>query len=637
MLARKLGLPQEELLELRRRAAAEDCDPCAEDESAPGKPIGQWEPHDLEVHPAGPAIDGHGSSASPQRLLPGYVRRAHDQVLTETVRDAGAGHSRLLVLVGASSTGKTRACWEAVQPLADEGWRLWHPFDPTRAQAALEDIQRVRPRTVLWLNEAQHYLGDIQMGARIAAAIHTLLTDPDHAPVLVLGTLWSEYHRQYTAMPPPGSPDPHSRVRELLAARTLLVPDAFDAEALHAAAALGRDGDRLLADALTRTGSHGRVAQDLAGAPELLRRYDYGTPAGRALLEAAMDARRLGAGLHLPQAFLTDAATGYLTDTDYADLNDNWAEAAIAELAQPVHGKQAPMRRATSRPPYRPPGDVPATAPGLAAGPFFRLADYLEQHGRAVRQRLCPPASFWHAAHIHLTNRDDLCKLGQAARDRYRLQWAHHLYRRAADAGSTEALTSLAEMRERAGDRKGAEALAQQAADIGYPDALLNLATVRESEGDLEGAEMLAQRLAGAGYTVAWLRWAIARQWTQNRNAVESSSRQAPDTDDLSALLSLSGLRKWVEDQEISEAFHRRTWDAHGPRNIPSLSALRILANNREEAQALARQLADAGHTKALHNLARIWEKAGSAHDFRAEVWWPHGLDPDGTPTRPWQ
>jgi hypothetical protein len=84
----------------------------------------------------------------------------------------------MLVLVGSSSTGKTRACWEAVQPLASEGWLLWHPFDPTRAEAALENLQNVRPRTVVWLNEAQHYLGDKQFGERIAAALHACSHNP---------------------------------------------------------------------------------------------------------------------------------------------------------------------------------------------------------------------------------------------------------------------------------------------------------------------------------------------------------------------------------------------------------------------------------------------------------------------------
>ncbi|MEU5002632.1 hypothetical protein [Streptomyces sp. NPDC021622] len=243
--------------------------------------------------------------------------------------------------MGGSSTGKTRACWEAVQPLSGK-WRLWHPFDPDRAEAALEDLHRVGPYTVVWLNEAQHYLGDPVSGGRIAAAVHHLLVSPERGPVLVLGTLWPEYEKQYTALPRPGAEDPYSRARELLAGRTLTVPDSFDAQALAAAAVLAEDGDRLMADALTRARTDGRVTQDLAGAPQLLNRYQNASPAAKAVLEGAMDARRLGIGLHLPQAFLTDAAIDYLDQSDYDQLTDDWAELAYAELARLVHGKQAP-------------------------------------------------------------------------------------------------------------------------------------------------------------------------------------------------------------------------------------------------------------------------------------------------------
>ncbi|MFD7556429.1 helix-turn-helix domain-containing protein [Streptomyces sp. NPDC059835] len=349
MLAHVLGLQDKELLELRRRATAapplgtEPAPGAAPGaEPGPGLPITEWGPHALEVHPAGPASSRQGPDAVAARL-PGYVRRSHDRVLAQAVRDAAQGQSRMVVLVGTSSTGKTRACWEAVQPLANDGWRLWHPFDPTRAEAALEDLKRVQPRTVVWLNEAQHYFGDSLAGERVAAGVHALLTHPRRAPVLVLGTLWPEYEHRYAALPAPGQPDPHSRVRELLAGRTFSVPGSFDADALHAAAALAKEGDQLLADALTRAGDHGQVTQDLAGAPELLRRFEHSTPAAKAVLEAAMDARRLGVGLHLPQTFLVDAATDYLSDSDYAELGNDWVEAAFAELARPVHGKQAPF------------------------------------------------------------------------------------------------------------------------------------------------------------------------------------------------------------------------------------------------------------------------------------------------------
>ncbi|MEV5778516.1 helix-turn-helix domain-containing protein [Streptomyces antimycoticus] len=200
-LADALKLPIQELLALQQAAADEAG---TAPTGGPGRPIGQWEPHDLEVHPAGPGRNGSRSDTSLGQVLPGYVARAHDEVLADAVGNAAAGHSGLVVLVGSSSTGKTRACWEAVQPLADRGWRLWHPFDPTRAQAALDDLHRVGPRTVVWLNEAQHYFGDRAVGEQITAAIHRLLVSRERGPVLVLGTLWPEYHHQYMALPAPG-------------------------------------------------------------------------------------------------------------------------------------------------------------------------------------------------------------------------------------------------------------------------------------------------------------------------------------------------------------------------------------------------------------------------------------------------
>ncbi|MDT0453729.1 helix-turn-helix domain-containing protein [Streptomyces hesseae] len=609
-LARALQLPVGELLELQR-SAAEGTERGMR--PVPGRPISEWDPHDLEVHPAGPgnAVPGPGRPGA--RAMPGYVRREHDRVLAELVKEAAAGHSRAVVLVGSSSTGKTRACWEAVQPLTAQGWRLWHPFDPTRAQDALEDLPRVWPRTVVWLNEAQHYLGDRTAGEQIAAAVHQLLMSEECGPVLVLGTLWPEYAARYTALPAPGAEDPHSRVRELLAGRMLTVPEAFDAPALTAATALAEDGDRLWADALSRAGADGRLTQDHAGAPELLNRYRHATPAAAAVLEAAMDARRLGVGLHLPQEFLTDAAADYLTDTDYDQLTDDWAEQAFAELAALVHGKQAPLRRTTPRTRRRPPAppqavDSPAQS---AAGPVFRLADYLEQHGRTHRKRLCPPASFWHAAHAHLTDPNILNNLTREAENRQRLQWAHSLRERAADHGSTDALSYLALKREEAGDRAGAEALAQQAADHGSTEALFRLAALREEAGDRAGAEALAQQAADHGSTDALYYVAMLRKEAGDRAGAEVFYRQAADRGNTDALTSLAMMWEEAGDRAGAEVFYRQAAD-HGNANaLFHLAMRRKDAGDREGAEALAQQAADHGSTEALFYLAALRKEAG--------------------------
>ena len=121
------------------------------------------------------------------------------------VRAAAGSRSGIAVLVGGSSTGKTRACWEALALLRDQdpAWRLWHPIDPSRPDAALRELAGIGPRTVVWLNEAQFYLdpADGGLGERVAAGLRELLRDPARAPVLVLATLWPRYWGTLTARP----------------------------------------------------------------------------------------------------------------------------------------------------------------------------------------------------------------------------------------------------------------------------------------------------------------------------------------------------------------------------------------------------------------------------------------------------
>ena len=120
------------------------------------------------------------------RELPAYVPREHDALLEQVVRRAAGGRSGIAVLVGGSSTGKTRACWEALRVLrAQPGqWRLWHPIDPTRPDAALRELPAIGPRTVIWLNEAQYYLdqADGALGERVAAGLRELLRGPAARP-----------------------------------------------------------------------------------------------------------------------------------------------------------------------------------------------------------------------------------------------------------------------------------------------------------------------------------------------------------------------------------------------------------------------------------------------------------------------
>ena len=87
-----------------------------------GRPLKEvTDPFDLEVHrPVQPEDAPPGLP-----VLPPYVPREHDEALGQVVRAAADGRSGIAVLVSGSSTGKTRACWEALAPLRDRDppWR----------------------------------------------------------------------------------------------------------------------------------------------------------------------------------------------------------------------------------------------------------------------------------------------------------------------------------------------------------------------------------------------------------------------------------------------------------------------------------------------------------------------------------
>ena len=376
--------------------------------------------------------------------LPPYLPREHDAALARMVTAAAQGRSQIAVLVGGSSTGKTRACWEALHPLRDQPgpWRLWHPIDPTRPAAALRDLPGIGPRTVVWLNEAQFYLEVAEggLGEQVAAGLRELLRDPGRAPVLVLATLWPQFWDTLTARPA-GGDDRYAQARDLLAGHDIAVPAALTPAQVRQ---LTGAEDPRLALAAAAAKDDGQAIQFLAGAPVLLARYRNAPPAAAALVDAAMDARRLGMGASLPQAFLEAAAPGYLTDAEWDALGEDWPEPALAYTALPCKGARGPLTRIRPRPVSpraRARGDQPASM-AAAPGPLYRLADYLDQHGRTHRASQIPPAEFWSAAAAHAAPGDQAA-LGGAAHARGLYRDAAQLHKNAAASGNLRAVLYL--------------------------------------------------------------------------------------------------------------------------------------------------------------------------------------------------
>ena len=461
----------------------------------PGRPAPQWDLVELGVH----QVIGGGP-------MPPYIRRPHDELLLALL-DPAVRTSRLVVVRGGSSTGKTRAAYEAVAARLGD-WHLDYPLEPGALAARLET--GVPARTVLWLGELRHY-ADADAGPQVLARLADLLDVDGH---LVITTLWPEHWTAYAAAARagPGTADPAGTTGQLLKRLPVLtgcdpagiepahggiidVPDQFTGDDLKAAAHTGNSVLAAAATAAADAGRAGQVTQYLAGVPDLLDRYagSGGNPYGQASITAAMDATRLGHASPLPARLIQEAAVGYLTASQRTEPIASWCDAALAWATEELRGAIRALQPI-----------APASGTGIAG---YQVASYLIQHATVERRSALVPASFWDAILSHVHDPADAVRLADSASGRELYDYAIPLYRRAADAGDEIAAKILVrllaeqrdlnELRRRAdaGDQLAASRLANLLADRGD----LNELRRRADAGDRFAAVWLADLLADRG------------------------------------------------------------------------------------------------------------------------------------------
>ncbi|MDT5038342.1 MAG: hypothetical protein QOE03_3527, partial [Micromonosporaceae bacterium] len=310
----------------------------------PEAELGAWRAARDRVAEPGPRPDGsvRVRDADPRMLgvrrsiqlrggedeLPAYVPRDVETDLLAALA-AVKGRGGMVLVVGDSAVGKTRTLAEAVQTVLSDWWLL-HPTGGVADVDAL--AASPAPRTVLWLDELQRYLEGLQAGT-----VRRLFA----AGVVVVATLWPGEYGDRVALPGRDGPDLHADAREILhLARVVDVPGVFsDAELARARQAA--DGDPLLRTALSSTDAG--MTQALAAGPELLTHWKNAPPAAKAVITAALDARRLGARAPLRREFLAEAAPPYLDRRQRGKLTngDGWLDSALEYATTELHGATA--------------------------------------------------------------------------------------------------------------------------------------------------------------------------------------------------------------------------------------------------------------------------------------------------------
>ena len=288
-----------------------------------------------------------------------------------------------------------------------------HPAGPGEVAAL---AAAPSPRTVVWLDELQHYLGGEH--GLTGGVMRALLGAPH--PTVIIGTLWPDQYTPYTGLTGPGGADPHAREREVLELADVvrIDPEFSPAEQDRARAAAARDPR--LAVALKSAG-YG-LTQTLAAAPQLVARWQdaqTSAPYARAVLTAALDAARLGARAPLSADLLRTAAPGYCTSQQQAEAPGNWFEQALGYATEKLRGAASALAPV-------------GVGMGQIAG--YTPADYLIQHATRKRRYARVPPSVWDAAVSHIRDPADAARLAESATRRLLYCYAIPLCRRGLSA-----------------------------------------------------------------------------------------------------------------------------------------------------------------------------------------------------------
>jgi TPR repeat protein len=583
-----------------------------------------------------------------------YVPRTKDEPLTAALR---AG--RLVVLVGPSKAGKTRTAFEVLHGHDDwSGALLAAPVPQLLDQLAGHPALGSSDPLVVWLDDLPRFLPPT--GELSQATISRLLDRP--GPTVLLATLRAEQRELLR-----GTEGELTReVRMVLDNATsieLASTREDPGEQARAAAVYPQAGSRLEG-----------LAEILAGAPELLRRYRDAAAADpllHILVQSCVDWSRCGLERPFLELELLAVARDVLeSDRPDLDPNDDEMDEALRRARKPIAGGGQVALLRTRR------------LAGRSRG--YRPFDYLvaaddgqdDQHARPVAR------TTWRCFLDLATEAEDAFHIGVSAYQRDNIQVAVAASRQAANAGHAGAQNALGvllatmldppELDEaRTWYTKAAEAgevgaqvnlgvllatmldppeLADartwwtRAAEAGDADAQNNLGVLLATMLDppeLDEARTWYTRAAEAGKTHAQFRLgalladrlelAEARTWLTK--AAEAGETRAQFR--LGVLLA-----DWLDPPELAEA---RTWltSAAEAGEIGAQASLGLLLAHRVDPPELAEartwltKAAEAGETRAQYSLGLLlaywldppelaeartwWTKAAEAGDIDAQ------------------
>lgn len=518
-----------------------------------------------------------------------YVERDAER----EVADALAAGQPVLIL-GPSMAGKTRMAAELIQELYSA--RPVIMPDVPNGLATLMNAGEVPRESVLWLDDAERYLGD---PSNLKAKWLEELQQADNVIVATMREVAYESFQPHEERPRTQWETLRCfkvvRLRNLPEERTRLAAEVHNPR---------------IREGILKYG----LGTYVGGGFLAVERLETGrstNPVGAAFVLIAIDWQRSGIGEAIPRDTLLSLIPTYI-DSDELPLTPVDAEAGLNWATNKTVGGGA-FRLLTP-------------SPDGEFRPFDYLVDYVASSGSAVRSSLWRAASeadatagrlhtaaltasfageaeyalrFFQRAAL-LGDAEAMANFGTALERQDRLAEAEEQYKKAADLGNPHGMTGLGLLLMRRGELAEAEQLLLQAANAGVGDAMSNLGRLIFRRGETVEAVEWYRRAAAAGSGLGMTNYGIQLEKEGRLEEAELLYREASARRNGAGMYQLAKLLEARGHQDEAEALLRQAVANGNPAAMVALAMKLAERGRQDEANGLFERAAGKDDEVAL-------------------------------------
>ncbi|WP_413102427.1 tetratricopeptide repeat protein [Streptomyces sp. Inha503] len=583
------------------------------------------------AHRARPGDDGSS--------VPPYIARDIDEQLRARLTIA-ANNGGLVLIIGDSTAGKSRAAFEAMVTIFPEH-RVLAPSSGSHLPLAIETITHAKVRCLVWLDDLEAFLSP-------GALDEETLSEFERLGVPILATMRTRQFEIFSSriQPEPAQHlDIHTRMTVRVGARILsraepiLLSRTWSESELQRARA---HGDSRISEAVAHHGPYG-VAEYLAAGPALWSEWQRsagidGHPRGFALVAAAVDLARTGLPSPYEQRLLLELHEHYLSALGGPAVRPESVEDAMQWATQVRLGVTSLL--------------IPAPENTVHvfdyiidqvdnAAPHATIPDFIWPYALSnVKDKVALMSVAINAAESATIESHAVAErafksliadsapmaaynLGVLYVETDRVVEAKEVFRNAAESGDAAASFNLGVLFEQEGNKEESQQWNRQAAERGFARAQFHLGLDLSKEGRNDEAEEWYRRAAEAGNSKAACNLGNLLNNAGRFDEALRWYRVAAEAGDHHAAFNLGVHFSNSNHDDESEHWFRFAAEKGSAWAAFNLGCRFSRCGRTSEAEEWYSKSFVEGYSAAAYNLGMLLERSGRSDD--AESWYRRG------------